>query len=140
MGENITLHGAGHAGEVGPATRLLVEVSAPFRLGYVVWALRRRAHNEVDRFDGGCYRRVLCLAGGPAEVSVRQDLTAGAPSLIAELRGPAGPIGGAAAAEARPVLERMLGLGADLAGFYRVAAGDARLNALAARFRGMRPS
>jgi DNA-3-methyladenine glycosylase II len=33
----------------------------------------------------------------------------------------------------------MLGLGADLDGFYRVAAGDARLNALAARFRGMRP-
>ena len=33
----------------------------------------------------------------------------------------------------------MLGLAADLDGFYRVAAGDARLNALAARFRGMRP-
>ena len=33
----------------------------------------------------------------------------------------------------------MLGLHVDLAGFYRVAAGDARLNALAARFRGMRP-
>jgi DNA-3-methyladenine glycosylase II len=45
----------------------------------------------------------------------------------------------AAAAAARPVLERVLGLGADLEGFYRVAAGDARLNSLAARFRGMRP-
>ncbi len=135
--ENITLHGAGHAGKAGQAARLVIEPSAPFRLDYAVWALRRRAHNEVDRFDGGCYRRVLCLAGEPAEVTVRQDPAAG--TLIAELRGPAGPAGGAGAAEARQVLERMLGLGADLRGFYRVAAGDVRLNALAARFRGMRP-
>ncbi|HEU5389806.1 MAG TPA: AlkA N-terminal domain-containing protein [Streptosporangiaceae bacterium] len=124
-------------GETGQAARLVIEPSAPFRLDYVVWALRRRAHNEVDRFDGGCYRRVLCLAGEPAEVTVRQDPAAG--TLTAELRGPAGPAGRAAAAGARPVLERMLGLGADLRGFYRVAAGDARLDALAARFRGMRP-
>jgi len=137
--ENITLHGAGHAGETGQATRLFIEPSAPFRLDYVVWALRRRAHNEVDRFDGGCYRRVLCLAGEPAEVTVRQDTSASTSSLIAELRGPAGPAGRAAAAEARPVLERMLGPGADLRGFYRVAAGDPGLDSLAARFRGMRP-
>lgn len=42
--EDITLPGAGHAG------RLLIRVSGPFRLDYAVWALRRRAHNEVDRF------------------------------------------------------------------------------------------
>ena len=54
--EDITLPGAGHAG------RLLIRVSGPFRLDYAVWALRRRAHNEVDRFDAGRYRRVLCLA------------------------------------------------------------------------------
>ena len=105
----------------------------------MVWALRRRAHNEVDRFDAGCYRRVLCLAGEPAEVTVRQDPAASRPSLVAEVRGPAGPAGRAAATEARLALERMLGLAADLDGFYRVAARDARLNALALRFRGMRP-
>jgi DNA-3-methyladenine glycosylase II len=135
----MTAIGADRARRAGQTARLQISVSAPFRLDYVVWALRRRAHNEVDRFDGGCYRRVLYLSGEPAEVTVRQDFAGEAPSLTAELRGPAGPIGGAAAAEARPVLERMLGLGADLDGFYRVAAGDARLNALAARFRGMRP-
>ena len=131
--------GAGRAGRAGKTARLVISVGSPFRLDYVAWALRRRTHNEVDRFGAGCYRRVLCLAGEPAEVTVRQAPAAGTPSLIAELRGPAGPIGRAAAAEARPVLERMLGLGADLDGFYRVAASDARLNALAARFRGMRP-
>ena len=131
--------GAGCDHRAGRGARLVINVSSPFRLDYVVWALRRRAHNEVDRFDDGCYRRVLCLAGEPAEVAVRQDSAGGTPALIAELRGPAGPASSAAAAEARPVLERMLGLTADLSGFYQVAAGDARLNALAARFRGMRP-
>jgi DNA-3-methyladenine glycosylase II len=118
--------------------RLVIGVGTPFRLDYVVWALRRRAHNEVDRFDAGCYHRVLCLAEEPAEVTVRQDFAAETPSLIAHRRGPAGPAGHATAA-ARQVLERMLGLSADLRGFYRVAASDARLDALAARFRGMRP-
>ena len=134
----MTAAGAGRVRRAGQTARLQINVSPPFRLDYVVWALRRRAHNEVDRFDHGCYRRVLCLADGPAEVTVRQDLTAEASSLVAELRSPAGPAG-RAAAEARPVLERMLGLGTDLDGFYRVAATDARLNALAAQFRGMRP-
>jgi hypothetical protein len=45
--EDITLSGAGHA------RRLLIRVSGSFRLDYAVWALRRRAHNEVDRFDAG---------------------------------------------------------------------------------------
>ncbi len=40
-----------------------IEVAAPFRLDLAVWALRRRAHNAVDRFDGDAYRRVFCLAG-----------------------------------------------------------------------------
>ena len=131
--------GAEQARRAGQTARLVINVSSPFRLDYVVWALRRRAHNEVDRFDAGCHRRVLCLASESAEVTVRQDPAASRPSLIAELRGPAGTAGRAAIAEVGPVLERTLGLTVDLAGFYRVAASDARLNALAARSRGMRP-
>ena len=131
--------GAGQTRLAGQTARLVINVSSPFRLDYVAWALRRRAHNEVDRFDADCYRRVLCLAGEPAEVTVRQNSSAGTPSLIAELRGLAGPADRTAMAAARPVLERMLGLTVDLGGFYRVAAADARLNALAGRFRGMRP-
>ena len=75
---------------VGQTARLVIGVSPPFLLDYVVWALRRRAHNDVDRFDAGRYRRVLWLAGEPAEVTVRQDPDASTPSLIAELRGPGG--------------------------------------------------
>ena len=110
----MTAIGAGRARRAGQPSRLVINVSSPFRLDYVVWALRRRAHNEVDRFDAGCYRRVLSLAGEPAEVTVRQDLAASTPSLIAELHGPAGPAGRAAVTEARPVLARILGLHADL--------------------------
>ncbi len=123
----------------GQTARLAIDVAPPFRLDCVVWALRRRAHNEVDRFDGGCYRRVLCLAGTPTEVTIREDHSAGTLSLTAELRGHARPAGRADVATFVPVLERMLGLAVDLDGFYRVAAQDARLDALAARFRGMRP-
>lgn len=130
---------APHASRAGHTVRLVITASPPFRLDYVVWALRRRAHNEVDRLEPGCYRRVLRLAGAPAEVAVRQHVSAKTPSLIAELHGPAGATGHAAVAEVRTILERMLGLAVDLDGFYQIAAGDARLNALAARFRGMRP-
>ena len=130
---------AGWADRAGESTQLLIEVSDPFRLDFAVWALRRRAHNEVDRFDGHCYRRVLSAAGEPAEVAVYQLAEPGTPSLVAELRGPAGPSGHAAAAAVRPILERMLGLTADLAGFYQVAEGDPELRPLALRFRGMRP-
>ena len=63
----------------------------------------------------------------------------GPPSLVADLRGPAGPPGEAAAAAVRPVLERMLGLTTDLAGFYQVADRDPELRPLALRLRGMRP-
>ena len=131
--------GADRAGEAGASGQLVIGVSPPFLLDYVVWALRRRAHNDVDRYDGRCYHRVLCLAGEPAELAVRQDTATRTPSLIAELRGPAGSPGRIAVASVRPVLERMLGLTADLAGIYEVAARDDRLRTLALRFRGMRP-
>ena len=52
--------GADRACRAGRAVRLVINVSPPFRLDYTVWALRRGAHNEVDRFDGRTsYRRVF---------------------------------------------------------------------------------
>jgi len=32
-----------------------VDVPAPYRLDLTVWTLRRRAHNEIDRWDGSSY-------------------------------------------------------------------------------------
>ena len=55
------------------ARSFTIEVAAPFRLDLTVWALRRRAHNVIDRFDGRCYQRTLVLCGQPAEAAVRQQ-------------------------------------------------------------------
>jgi hypothetical protein len=43
---------------------LVIEPSAPFRLDLTAWALRRPAHNAIDRFDGSTYRRVVSVGGG----------------------------------------------------------------------------
>src|SRR5713101_6047817 len=46
-------------------TTFALEPTPPFRLDLTVWALRRRPHNEVDRWDGQTYRRALILNGEP---------------------------------------------------------------------------
>jgi len=48
---------------------------APFRLDLTVWALRRRARNIVDRWDGANYRRVMVVHEEPLEVLVTQSGT-----------------------------------------------------------------
>jgi hypothetical protein len=49
-----------------------LEPVPPFRLDLTTWALRRRPHNIVDRWDGETYRRALPVAGVVADVEVRQ--------------------------------------------------------------------
>jgi DNA-3-methyladenine glycosylase II len=109
----------------------------PFRLGLAVWTLRRRVENGVDRWDGTTYRRVLPLGGVPVEVAVAQTAPPESPRLRVTVTG-AG-VGSAVKAAISPILERMLGLRADLRDFYEFASQDARLAPLAERFRGMRP-
>lgn len=111
----------------------------PFRLDLTAWALRRRPHNNVDRFDGETYRRVIVLSGKSVEVAVRQVGTPAAPHLFVELRGKPAALDGERLLQSRSVLERTLGLEADLTGFYRFAASDARLAPLSNRFNGVHP-
>src|SRR4029079_13168117 len=56
---------------------LRIRPVAPFRLDLTVWALRRRARNAIDRWDGTTYRRVVVIAGSPTEIGIRQ---AGSPA------------------------------------------------------------
>jgi DNA-3-methyladenine glycosylase II len=83
------------------------------------------------------YRRVLVVGGAPLAVAVTQP---GGPD---DARLQVAVVGERLAAGTRPAvaaaLERLLGLRADLAGFYRLAEGDARLGPLAERFRGLKP-
>ena len=116
-----------------------IEVPPPFRLEFTAWALRRRSHNAVDRWDGTRYRRTLMVCERPIEVAVRQLEGPASPVLAVELRGGAAALGDEAVVEARRVLERTLGLGVDLGGFYRMAERDEGLRLLVAQFRGVRP-
>ena len=120
-----------------PDLSFTLQPAPPFRLDLTAWALRRRSHNQVDRWDGGTYRRVLVVAEQPVEVALTQNGPADAPRLQVRATGAELPPAGETALAA--TLTRMLGLDVDLAEFYRLAARDPRLHELAQRFRGVKP-
>ena len=108
----------------------------PFRLDLTVWALRRRAHNVVDRFEDGIWRRALVIGNSPVAIAVRQTRSGERPEievLISASRPQA------VKAEVAAIVTRMLGLDRDLSDFYRLARGDAHLRELADHLRGMKP-
>ncbi len=109
----------------------------PFRLDLTVWVLRRRSHNLVDRWDGRTYRRVLVVQEQPVEVALTQAAPAASPRLLVEASHSHAPQDLVAILTA--VLDKMLGLSADLTEFYRLAEAQARLGPMVARFRGFKP-
>lgn len=117
--------------------RFMLEPRPPFRLDLTVWALRRRAHNAVDRWDGVHYRRVLALGDTAAEIAVSQVGSAEEPRLAVIVD--ADRAVREVDRRAIPFLERLLGLDIDLGAFYAFAAADPRLGPLALRFRGFKP-
>jgi DNA-3-methyladenine glycosylase II len=120
-----------------PPLQFSVRPVPPFRLDLTVWALRRRARNLVDRWDGSAYRRVVVMNGCPTELVVRQSGAPAAPRLVVTAI-PA-PRTDADRQRLRRLLDRLLGLRIDLADWYRTAAGDRRLRPLADKFRGVKP-
>ena len=120
------------------ATRTLVlRPIPPFRLDLTVWALRRRQRNLIDRWDGRTYRRVIVLAGRPAELAVQQAGSPAAPRLLVTATPP--PRTRLENKCLRSMVDRLLGLRVDLTDWYHLAAGDVRLRPLADIFRGMKP-
>jgi DNA-3-methyladenine glycosylase II len=120
------------------AHELLIEPRAPFRLDLTAWALRRRPHNEIDRWDGSTYQRVVSIDhGGPVALSVAQDDSTGEPRLSVVLGGR--PIDEPAEMLALDVLKRLFGLGVDLSAFSAMAELDPLLGPLAGRMRGLKP-
>ena len=67
---------------MGRLESLIVRPLPPFRLDLTAWALRRRARNAIDRWDGFTYRRVIVVGGRPTELAVYQDGPPTAPRLI----------------------------------------------------------
>jgi DNA-3-methyladenine glycosylase II len=123
---------------VAAAIRFTLAPSEPFRLDLTAWALRRRAHNGVDRWDGAAYRRALPCGAGAIGLAVSQEGDPGAPRLAVTL---AGGAGGRRRGEAlaREALTKVLGLEVDLSGFAAMAARDPALAGLAERLCGLRP-
>lgn len=99
--------------------------------------MRRRAFNRIDRWDGAAYGRTVHVGDRACELSVRQTGTEAAPSLEVRVRG----IRRSPAARSAIValLDRLLGLGLDLAPFYDIARRSPELEPMAMRFRGVRP-
>jgi DNA-3-methyladenine glycosylase II len=110
---------------------------APFRLDLTAWALRRRRQNVIDRWDGTTYRRVLPFGDMPIEAAVMQSGPCDAPRLQVTLRGPG--LCPEFKEQAKPLIEKMLGLRVDLAPFYRMARHDKKLLLLVEKFRGVKP-
>lgn len=120
----------------GRAVREL-QPRGPFRLDLTAWALRRRSHNAVDRWDGATYERVLSLDRGSVALSVTQLAGPEVPRLSILLAG--GRIDQREEELARGALKRLLGLGVDLSAFRAMAATDPVLGPLAERMRGLKP-
>lgn len=108
----------------------------PFRLDLTAWALRRRARNVVDQWDGTTYRRVLVIDNTPLEIAVRQTGSIDNSELTTAVAGASGPI---TRTKVRQLVTQMLGLEIDLVPFYEMARHDRRLAPLAEQFRGLKP-
>lgn len=109
----------------------------PFRLDLTAWALRRRARNIVDRWDGTTYRRVLVCGDSPVEASVTQVGSSEHPKLVIRVNGPNLPP--ETRAWVSQLFSHALGLQRNLRPFYVLAAKDRRLAPLVEQFRGLKP-
>jgi DNA-3-methyladenine glycosylase II len=109
----------------------------PFRLDLTAWALRRRAVNTIDCWDGETFRRALMIDDQIVEATVRQDGQPDRARLQVNLAGL--KLTERTQRVARSLLERMLGLRRDLAPFYKLAERDPRLATLVGEFRGLKP-
>ena len=117
--------------------QIVLRPRPPFRLDLTAWALRRRAKNVVDRWDG-TYRRALVVGDRAVTVEVDQRGDQDDPHLIVQnLTG--GPLTVDERYEVEAQLVRMLGANVDMSGFYALADEDALVGPLAERLRGVKP-
>lgn len=115
---------------------IALQPKPPFRLDLTTWALRRKARNAVDQWDGMTYRRVLMINGNPFPITVKQTGTMSRPRLIATVSGDSS---GTTRVKVTDLLTQMLGLQIDVSPFYAMAKHDRLLGPLAEEFRGLKP-
>lgn len=96
----------------------------PYRLDLTVWALRRRARNEIDLWDGS-YRRALLIDDGVVGIRVVQVGDPERPVLVVEVLG-SGACTTAELVDVETQARRLLGVDVDLDEFYSLADADHR--------------
>ncbi|MEP7204213.1 MAG: DNA-3-methyladenine glycosylase 2 family protein [Ilumatobacteraceae bacterium] len=109
----------------------------PFRLDLTTWALRRRARNLLDTWDGR-YRRPVLIDGVPIAIEVVQDGPREDPTLTVAATAST-ELSSTLLPSVRAVVERLLGLQVDLDPFYDLADAHPRLRPLKDRFLGVKP-
>ncbi len=121
-----------------PSISFTLRPAPPFSLELTVWTLRRRPANQIDRWDGKTYSRLLILDGAPIKMSVSQDGGLKNPKLNVEVF--------CEALNSQTVksrisltLGKMFSLRRDFGDFYSLSERDKRLRPLADRFTGMKP-
>jgi DNA-3-methyladenine glycosylase II len=126
-------------GSIAPVERYRFSIAPdpPFRLDLTVWALRRRAHNAIDRWDGHTYRRALEFDKAVATIEVRQADGPQNPRLEVAIAESA--IGRGTEPAARAALTLMLGLNIDVSPFVAMASEDPLFRGLVEGLRGLRP-
>ena len=110
--------------------------TCPFRLDYTAWALRRRAKNLIDNWDGKQYTRLLYIERAPIlimaeqekemnnaqiKVTVDQKITDHIKNKVAQF------------------ISKIFSLDLDLKPFYIMAENDAHLKQIVNRFMGLKP-
>lgn len=109
----------------------------PFRLDLTVWALRRRASNQIDQWDGTTYTRVLPIDGQAVKVTVAQPRVPGPQHLLvtATSRLPIEHL----QLSVTHMLQQLLGYEKDMGAFAELSRHDPTIAVLAQRFRGLKP-
>ena len=137
---DVCVHIGGPARQTAPdLERLAFQIKPvpPFRLDLTVQALRRRAINAVDRWDGATYRRTLVVDQRPLAIEVVQIAPSECSMLHVAVSGPSLPP--STRFVAMTALTRLLGVDRCLDDFYGAAADEPRLGCLARLFRGLKP-
>jgi DNA-3-methyladenine glycosylase II len=124
---------------IGDPERLTFQIRPvpPFRLDLTVQALRRRAINAVDRWDGTTYRRILVVDQSLAGIEVVPLAPSECPMLQVTVSGSSLPP--STRFVATSAITRLLGVDRCLDDFYRAAADDPGLGRLARLLRGLKP-
>lgn len=109
--------------------------TAPFRLDFTAWALRRRERNQIDHWQGHRYVRIYTLDNTAVHVQVEQPdekpqirVLATSKTEIPHLK-----------SRLTEILNGSLGLKADLTKFYDQFKNDPFLYPLIEKFKGVKP-